>query len=423
MPSVRPHPPRGPAVSPMRGLATRIGALPTVGAALVLVPALVVVAGLPAAGAPKSNGVIRGRVINASTDDPQAGVEVTLLATTADGTRPERRRATTDGRGRYRFEGLGTGSDHVYALDAVFQGGLFAGRALTIPAQSSPAPVIDSTLRVWPTTTDETSILFERDDLFVRPFEGGLSVIESVTVGNSSERAYIGRRGRVRGGAPAPSLGFALPAAADCRAGACGIVDATLDVPAIVPQDYGFAATAAIPPGRTQITFSYRVEGGAGTFELSRVALYPTVETSVYAVEPLEIRSDRLRPEGQRRVGRDLYRVWSTTGGLDAGDSLPVLAVAEAGSEGLIAGLGAAGAVIAGAVMVALVRRRRGRSSPAPVAASRPENRDDLLRAIAELDLRYEAGELSPADYDVARAKLKSKLAASPPERSVPSPR
>lgn len=397
--------------------------VPTVGP-LLLVPALVVVWGLPALGAPKSNGVIRGRVINASTEDPQGGVEVTLMTTTVDGTRPERRRATTDARGRYRFEELGTGSDHVYALDAVFQGGLFAGRALTIPAQSSPAPVIDSTLRVWPTTTDETSILFERDDLFVRPFEGGLSVIESVTVANSSERAYIGRRGRFGGGRESgPSLGFALPAGAECRAGACGIVDASIDVPAIVPQDYGFAATAAIPPGRTQITFSYRVEGGAGTFELSRVALYPTVQTSVYAVEPLEISSDRLEPDGQRRVGDDVYRVWSTAGALDAGDSLPVTAVADAGSQGgLIAGLGAAGAVIAGAVGVALLRRRR-RSESAPVGAPRPENRDDLLRSIAELDLRHEAGELSSADYRVARAELKSKLAAFPPERSVPSPR
>jgi hypothetical protein len=408
----------------MRRLAFGIAARPTVGA-LVLVPALVVVSGLPAAAAPKSNGVIRGRVINASTDDPQGGVEVTLTTTTADGTRPQRRGARTDGRGRYRFEGLGTGSDHVYALDAVFQGGLFAGRALTIPAQPSPAPVIDSTLRVWPTTTDETSILFERDDLFVRPFENGLSVIESVTVANSSEHAYIGRRGRGGGRREtAPSLGFALPAGADCRGGACGIVDASIDVPALVPQDYGFAATAAIPPGRTQITFSYRVAGGAGTFELSRVALYPTVQTSVYAVEPLEIRSDRLKPDGQRRVGRDLYRVWSTAGALDAGDSLPVLAVAEAGSQrSLIAGLGAAGAVIAGGVIVALVRRRRVRSASAPVAAPGPENRDDLLRAIAELDLRYEAGEVPPTDYNVARAELKSKLAAASPERSVPSPR
>ena len=59
--------------------------VPTVGP-LLLVPALVVVWGLPALGAPKSNGVIRGRVINASTEDPQGGVEVTLLTTTVDGT-------------------------------------------------------------------------------------------------------------------------------------------------------------------------------------------------------------------------------------------------------------------------------------------------------------------------------------------------
>jgi hypothetical protein len=406
-------------VPPMRRL------VPTIGG-LVVVAALVAVSDRPAAGAPKSNGVIRGRVINASTEHPQGGVEVTLTRTTGEGTRPERRRATTDARGRYRFERLGTGSDHVYALDAVFQRGLFAGRALTIPAQSSPAPVIVSTLRVWPTTTDETSILVERDDLFVRPFEGGLSVIESVTVANSSERAYIGRGGRAGSAREtAPSLGFALPAGAECRAGACGIVDASIDVPAIVPQDYGFAATAAIPPGRTQITFSYRVEGGAGTFELSRVALYPTVQTSVYAVEPLEISSDRLEPDGQRRVGDDIYRVWATAGGLDAGDSLPVTAVAEAGLRGgLTAGLAAAVAVVAGAAGVALLRRRRrSRSTSAPGAAHRPESRDDLLRAIAELDLRHEAGELSPGDYSVARAELKSKLAASPSERSVPSPR
>ena len=409
---------------PMRGLGRGSGAFPTAGAFL-LASALLLTGGLPAAGAPKANGVIRGRVINASTGAPQGGVEVTLVATTAAGTSTERRRATTDGRGRYRFEGLSTGANYVYALDGVFQGGLFAGRALSIPAQSSPAPVIDSTLRVWPTTTDETAILFERDDLFVRPFQDGLSVIESVTVANSSGRAYIGRRGRAGGrGEIASSLGFALPAGAECRAGACGIVDATIDIPALVPQDYGFAATAAIPPGRTQITFSYRVEGGAGTFELSRVALYPTVQTSVFAVEPLEIRSDRLTPEGERRVGGDLYRVWSTAGALDAGDSLPVLAVAEAEAEGgLIAGLGVAGVVVAGALTVALVRRRRKPSAPLPVTPPGPRNRDELVRAIAEVDLRYEAGELSEADWDVARRELKSKLAAAGPEPSVASGR
>jgi hypothetical protein len=45
------------------------------------------------------------------------------------------------------------------------------------------------------------------------------------------------------------------------------------------------------------------------------------------------------------------------------------------------------------------------------------------LRSILELDLRHTAGELSSADYRVARAELKAKLAASPPERSVSSPR
>jgi hypothetical protein len=373
--------------------------------------------GVPAGAASRPNGVIQGRVINASTDLPQAGVEVTLSSTQRTRSAGENEVVTTDRRGRYRFAHLATGPEHVYAIDARFRGGLFAGRNLMIPEQSSPAPVIESTLRVWPTTSDETSIFVERNDLFLRPYGGGLGVIESVTVTNLSERAYIGRRGRSEG--EDASLGFALPSGAECGPGECGIVDATLDVPVIVPQDYGFAATVAIPPGRTQITFSYRVGGSGGTYELSRVALYPTAETSIYAAEPLAIESDRMRPEGRRRVGEDLYRVWSTVEGLDAGDSLPALVVADAGTGwGLVAGVVAFVLLLTSAVVVSLVRRRR---ADVDEKAGVPESRAELVRALAEIDLRYEAGELSRARWSRRRAELKSKLAASSPEHSVPS--
>jgi hypothetical protein len=416
VPALPPRPHRGADVPAMRRVALHALLLALVG--------LVLAIGAPGAqGAPRANGVIRGRVINESTGRPQQGVEITLTRSRPEGSKTRQQVQQTDARGRYRFEGLATGPDHIYALDGRFEGGLFAGRALTIPAQSAPPPVIDSTLRVWSTTADETSIVVERDHLFVRPFEGGLSVIESATIANSSARAYIGRGGGAgsaqRG---SPTLGFALPAEAACRPGECGIVDSTIDVPAIVRQDYGFAATVAIPPGRTQITFSYRIEGSGGTFELSRVALYPTAETSIYATEPLEIRSERLKPDGQRSIGGDRYRVWSTVEGLDAGDSLPALAVAEGGSAtGLVLGLGAGAVVAAGAVAVALARRSRGRPEARRESEAVAPRRDELLRAIAELDLRFEAGELSRATWDQRRTELKARLAQAPAEEAAPT--
>jgi uncharacterized membrane protein len=118
-------------------------------------------------------------------------------------------------------------------------------------------------------------------------------------------------------------------------------------------------------------------------------------------------------------VGEDLYRVWSTVEGLDAGDSLPALVVADAGTGwGLVAGVVAFVLLLTSAVVVSLVRRRR---ADVDQKEGVPESRAELVRALAEIDLRYEAGELSRARWSRRRAELKAKLAASSPEHSVPS--
>lgn len=364
-----------------------------------------------AAAAP-DNGVIRGRSLNGATGSPQSRVVMVLTQTRRGGENMRTYKARTDDEGRYRFEGLATGDRLLYALDARYDGGLFAGRVLQIPEQEEPAPVIDTRLKVWETTSDPRAVILARDDLFVRPADGGLSVIESVTVANLTHLAYIGRAASMEASAPGPaaSLGFALPVDGECMPAECGIVASEpIDIPVIVRREYGFAATVAIPPGRSQITYSYRVQGSGGSFDLSRTALYPTAETSIYATDPIELDSARLLPDGEATIGGDSYRVWSSREGIDAGDQIGAVAVAQAGvSAALVGGVGAALLVML--VVGGYALRRRQQGSPAP-ARPEPMSRDEIVRRIAELDLEFHAGELERERWQEERVRLKARLA------------
>jgi hypothetical protein len=257
------------------------------------------------------------------------------------------------------------------------------------------------------TTTDPSVILVRRDNVFIIPREeSGVGVIESVTVINDSERAYIGR-GAEMGGTeegPRPTLGFALPA--DARDGSFGIVRSDIDIPQIVRTDFGFAATVAIPPGDFNTIYSYEIEGSGGNYDLSRTALYSIIEFSAFADEGLTLESNRLSSEGPETVGDRSYEKWTATDYLDPGDTVAIN-VSQTGGSGLTI---VAGGAVLGLLLVTMAgyvwaRRRRERPGPEPTPS-----RDDLLVAIAELDVRKDAGELSPDEWATERDKLKKEL-------------
>jgi hypothetical protein len=341
-----------------------------------------------------------GRVINANTGEPQAGVKVTLVGANQDGTDRSRRVQMTNARGRYAFDRLETGTERVYTLDARHAGGLFAGRAVSFPVDTARPPVLRTTLRVWETTIDPNAILVRRDVVFAVPAENHVGIVESVTIENVSQRAYIGRGGS----AGRASVGFALPS--EAAGGPVTIVGSTYDMPGIVRTDYGFAATIAIPPGEMEVTFTYPLEGSGGTFDLSRTALYPTLDLSVFAAEPLQIESNRLeRGDDETIDGRD-YRTWRAGRDIDAGDPIQVNAIAEAGRGPVLLGVGVAAAALLAVSGLWFLRRRR---RPLPDGRGSLGS-GDLVEAIAALDIRYRAGEIGEDEWSRTRAELKHRL-------------
>jgi hypothetical protein len=303
------------------------------------------------------------------------------------------------------FEDLPTGDDRFYAVDARHDGGLFAGGVVRLPADTRQTPVIESTLRVWDTTTDPAAIVIRRDSIFVVPSDDGAGVIEAVVVANIADEAYIGR-GRALGAerdSEVPSIGFAIPAGAELPP--VPVVESDIDIPSLVETSFGFAATVAIPPGQWRVVYTYQVTGDGGVYDLSRPALYPTLELGVYAGEPLTIEGGRIAPDGTRDVRGKTYDLYSATGSLEAGDRIDLLAVAEASASNLLAiGAGAAAVVVAAAGLVLLVRRRARR--PADDAPSRA----DVVEAIARLDLAKEQGLIPEAEWSTRRDALKQSL-------------
>lgn len=389
-----------------------------------LVPLLLLSLGLFPVGAARAaeTGTIVGRVMNGTTGEPQDGVEVTL--TIGRGGQRDERTVITHESGRYRFDHLATGEDTFYVLDARYEGGLFAGRPLTIPSDTRKEPVIETTLRVFEPTTDPNSILIRRDDLFVVHDGDRLSIIEAIKVVNPTQSAYIGRGTALSAtdeDGITPSLGFALPD--NTVPETFRWLDADLDVPeAVEIQGVGFGITSAIPPGEVDFTFSYQLEGTGGTFDISRRALYEVSELTVFAADPLEVTSNRLEARGEVDLEGTVYRTFTTSGDLDAADPIQILVVAEGGSS--IPFLAGAAAVVALAFAIGWLAFRRSRKSGAKKSGAAPPaqeetaigSHDDLVRAIADLDLRYEAGDISPDEYSRRRSRLKER--ASQPSGS-----
>jgi hypothetical protein len=359
-------------------------------------------------------GTIEGIVLNGATDEPQAGVEVILTSGTSEDERDVSETTTTDEDGRYSFTDLATGDDRFYAVDGIFEGGLFPGGAITIPSDTDEKPVIDTTLRVWNTTNDASSIVLSRDSMFLSQEESMLSVVEAVTIANIGTEAYIGRGGGMDPDASeaidaAVTIGFPLPQGADPST--VRIIDSDLSIPELAPTDFGFGATIAIPPGETRITFSYRARGTGGSYDLSRTALYPTLRMSVYATDPLDVRSNRLTDEGEVEIGEQTYRHHAADRRLDAGDALQVVAIADAGiPTNLVLGMVGALLLIAGLGFLPLLGRKRRQTPEQGSAGDRVQARDSVLRAIAGLDIQRERGEVDEQTWATRRAELKARL-------------
>ena len=377
-----------------------------------VVTLLVTAAPVPALS--QETATIDGRVRLGTTDEGVKKARVTLLGARLDGSGEiVERKDVTDENGRFSFR-VSKGEEIEYALEVTYDGGLFVGASFPVKGGG-----VTSNLEVWPTTSNPSVITVTSDRMLVAHDAGAATIVQHIVVQNDSEQAYIGR-GQMLGAdasGSSPTLGFALPTQA--RGQRVDLLDSNLNRLYATETDFGFAATVAIPPGDTTVTFAYPLEGSGGSFDLTKRMLYPTDEVSVLATEPLDVETNRLSYDGVDEVSGESYRVWNSDSALDAGDVVSILAVAEGeASSNLWLGL----AIGLGAILLFLAtgmwwRSRARRDVPDREAQrldatqKQPED-EDLVAAIAALDLDREAGTLTEEQWRERRTALKDKLLA-----------
>jgi len=356
-------------------------------------------------------GTISGVVTNGTTDEPQPDVEVRLLGGLRDDegnfTQEVSEVARSDARGRFEFTSLASGDDRAYALDAAFDGGSFPGGVVTIP---SDGDVIEVEQKVWDTTTDPRAIVIQRNNMFLLRGDDGASVIDSYTVVNVSEEAYIGRGATGEGSEdPVPTLSFSFPEGSE----GIQVADSDLDIPELLDTETGVGITSAVPPNETLITFAYRLPVNTGQIDLSRRALYPILNLGVFAEPPFTIDSTRLAEDGEVTIEGETYTRYRSQESVTEGNSIPMIATAQGTNDTtLIAGAVAAGVLLL-VILILVLMRRRSRSEPTERESTSPveESRDDLLVAIARLDLEHRNGKLDHDSWSERRAELKARLA------------
>jgi 5-hydroxyisourate hydrolase-like protein (transthyretin family) len=377
---------------------------------------------VPAATFAQGEGIIEGQVMNGTADAPPdsvAGLEVALYR--MSGESGELVTTTvSDGEGRFRFEDLPTDEDIVYVFELEYQD-IFYGAQSSFPAGDTILHVVAT---IHETTSGDDSIAVERHHLIV-DFESDAVVLRELYIfDNASDRIYVGQEGA--------TLRFYLPdGAADLS---FGDTETAADV---IETSEGFAYTRRLPPGQTQILYSYSVPYDGTELTLRRTILYPTANLDLLVANVgVQAETAQLSYSGLTSTGDESYMHF---GGTDLPADTTIELRISGGSQGapvpalpgssLIVALRQAAPAIAVALailgaLLPFVQLRLGKAAPAITGEGsvpgqeEPATRDadlgaeedELLRLMADLDDAYAEGLLQEQAYRQLRDKMKSRL-------------
>ena len=353
------------------------------------------------------NGVISGTVTNGTTGAPVADLSVEIAV--FDGTSVlDQRTAKTDSTGLYRFEGLPTDPNLVFATRAEYPKGVT--NSAEVASFQAGQSGINLPLPVYETTTDPSGVRADRVHYIVEFQNGQAEVAELLVFSLDGNRAYAGDGAGV--------LRFNLPPGAQ----GLSISDGELGGRYLAVEN-GFVDTLPLPPGQAtrQVLYRYTLPYSGGKLDLQRSLAYPATNVNALIAD----QGEKVTTEG----GLDNQGIRQTQSGNYfnlSGQNLPAnqpILIRLSGLSSATAAETAPGAApagrillyalavvaVAGAILLALwpVLRRRARTV---AVADEAADREGLVDALAALDIAHTNGQLSETAYRDQRLRLKAQL-------------
>ena len=358
---------------------------------------------------------IQGQVVNGTRGaELPDGLSVLMLITGADGRLAGTGQATPDGRGRFMFPDVEIINGGLYTVSVDHQG-VFYGTTLTAEGLADGL-----VLTVYETTKDASIIQVERQVMVIAAVDKKsrtVSAIEFVRIINPTDRTLLPDLTNLE---QISFLRFALPPQA-------AELNVQSDLPGgdVVSIGTGFALTSPVIPGAHSIDFSYTfpyddntlsyrqsLVQGADIFQVLVPEDFPDLLVpGLDLIEPVNIQGTMYRayegrgfPPGQgiqlEVTGLPMPEVWDRYSN----------SVTE-GAFWLIAIPSALGATLAAMLLWGLVRGYRpdATSDDALAMPAKSADRDErarVIQAVAALDLRFQEGDVSEAEYRSERQEL-----------------
>lgn len=382
--------------------------------------ALFLVFSLAAAVHAQPTATVSGRIVNGTEgSSPPTDIQVSLHTFSAGLQGVQTLETATDASGVFRFQGVPVSDRGGYALAADYQGKTYS--LLIGPDDLSQ----EVSLTIYESTRDVSVIEVDSHAMIIAAIDQSERVVEAVEVvalANVSDRTLVPDLANV-GPGRFSFLRFSLPEDAtdfDIQSDLLG--------GEIIPVGTGFAVTSPVAPGAHNLTFSYRFPYQGSTFSYRQNLLQGanTFRLLVPAsLGPVQAKGLPAAP-AVTVEGMD-YSVWQASEVPPAqGLTISLTNLPQPGwtqrvwhtasNTGLwaIAIPSGLGAVLAAALLYGGLRpspqtagepgRESGAAAPHPAS-----QREQLVRQMALLDQRFEAGELDEASYQSERTRLKDR--------------
>lgn len=370
----------------------------------------------------EGNGRLTVQVRNDTTGAILAGAVVDLLVFEGT-TLITQRRATADAEGVARFEGLPTDSSWAFVATTVHNEIPFESGLLQFEPQQTD---LEAALPVYEPGARLEDLRIVRAHWVI-----GLSDTRTLDVGelyafvNGSDRVYTGE---MDANGHRVVLSFELPE------GATNVgVEGDSEGMRFIQLGGRLVDTLPFPPGQRQVLLRYSLPVQDGAVTLGHPIPYPVDNLNLLAPdigmridapdwlrrEPLKTASgDYLNfvltnlPAGSRPTARlsNIAAAQMTTTAMTGGGQVidPDARPGLSGLPWVPIVLAALAVVVLGGGTVFLMRRQQAQMAALP--ALREQQKQALIHAIAELDDRFEAGELSETAYQTERRLLKARL-------------
>lgn len=250
---------------------------------------LVLVTGLAA----QENGTIEGRVVNGTTGNPAAGLEVTLTHFSMEPMPP--RTATTDDEGGFRFEGLPMGPRHGYVVSVDYAEVTYTSefwRALQGETQHSLE------LWVYEITDSDQALRIARSHHVVVPQVQGLAVLELLVLANPGNRTFVPAGGSIA--VPLPEGAVDLQVTEGDALGKVTLEEGVLHI------------RTPLPPGERELIYTYRLPLAGDSFRWQHSITYPIeFYDLLLPAGAASVSSPTLSHQGTRQIEEESYDYWS----------------------------------------------------------------------------------------------------------------